>query len=975
MDANSPLTSLKRLLLQVNRAAGGLKDLSQTLGQSGSNQSTKAELRNIQRHFAVIENAFKPLAQIPAAPSSATANWKEAGDLITRMASFMTKLNQGDFLKSGNNVLGAYATTLEQVNDTLSLDMFHSKLRAVVNPLKDAANRTNRMVEAFKELITDGRVSNTARDAVVNATKSYETAVTAYNELADKAANNGLTTDILTGMMARAKEAEESSLVIQRLVNDSLIKAFGQAKTLVAPQGASAGRAVGREFTPITDMLMAGDVFAAFRQMQGTLPVAWEGMRETLREVDRNRTAHGHDRVKSNQMVLSAGSGMLSMIMTILVSVFNKADQAGKDLNKSIISTMGAKSMGMPLDSIRDIVTGLAGVGKLHLKPEDVVASAGHLLSAGYSMRRFAKQGNEAVGSLLETVKSIELAVTAPAGFAGEYVAAVAGGFGVAASQAEAQAFELMRVAAVSKMDIKSFFGTFQTMFDAFDGFADRTRELTGIIALVGKNSTMTGPLVQQFFNDVVGVVKKGGDDEGKNLMKTAFLANHAKASKIVADELAFYKKQAVETGPDSIASFRATQIELILATYEDTGMMADLEHLARYMGPTAIARMQLMALEQFYGKKMTAEALRGLGREYTSKAAARVIGIADDYMTRSKYFEGLAAVAGEDLSPEAMRKRLEEDAAKREALDKEKLADLNTKAHSTAEQIAAGMQGIFQKIFDGIQSISGLFYQLIQKGFDLGDYSPLADVVLPGGGTPGVGYGGPQEYTDGGSADIPKQLLQWKVHVEAAAAKYKVPAAIIYAIMDRETGGRNIIGDHGFGHGLMQIDHRSHGAWVQSHQNGLDAASNIDYGTQVLKQNLTYFKGDYAKALAAYNAGAGNVDAALKAGKGADAYTTGKNYGSDVLKRAAKYGLNSRGSQTHRPAPTPVKPVQIEVAKGTAPTAPIKAQLNVGGVFGAQKEQVDYEITVLNAKPTEVNAFLQEMANRGAKVNSAKAV
>jgi LysM repeat protein len=142
-------------------------------------------------------------------------------------------------------------------------------------------------------------------------------------------------------------------------------------------------------------------------------------------------------------------------------------------------------------------------------------------------------------------------------------------------------------------------------------------------------------------------------------------------------------------------------------------------------------------------------------------------------------------------------------------------------------------------------------------------------------------------------SANLPQPYAKYQNDIMAASKKYGIPPQIITGVMSRETNGQNEIGDGGHGRGLMQIDDRSHGAWLASHDNGLDPASNIDYGTSILKSNLDYFHGDMTKALAAYNAGPGNVDAAVSRGLSPDAYTTGGNYASDVLNRAqgfAKY-------------------------------------------------------------------------------------
>jgi hypothetical protein len=109
-----------------------------------------------------------------------------------------------------------------------------------------------------------------------------------------------------------------------------------------------------------------------------------------------------------------------------------------------------------------------------------------------------------------------------------------------------------------------------------------------------------------------------------------------------------------------------------------------------------------------------------------------------------------------------------------------------------------------------------------------------------------------------------------------------------------RGPGGR---GDHGHGHGLMQIDDRSHGLYINSGM-WADAASNIAYGASVLLQSYAYLRRKDVvdpvltrAALAGYNAGPGRVLQAISKGRDCDDITTGRDYGRDVLRRAEWYG------------------------------------------------------------------------------------
>src|SRR4051812_46990770 len=86
------------------------------------------------------------------------------------------------------------------------------------------------------------------------------------------------------------------------------------------------------------------------------------------------------------------------------------------------------------------------------------------------------------------------------------------------------------------------------------------------------------------------------------------------------------------------------------------------------------------------------------------------------------------------------------------------------------------------------------------------------------------------------GANNIPAQYRQWLPDVQAAAKKYNLDPSLILAVMSRETNGKNIKGDGGHGRGLMQIDDRSWGPWLNSHQGGMDPASNIMKGAEILR-------------------------------------------------------------------------------------------------------------------------------------------
>src|SRR5262249_11091528 len=103
-------------------------------------------------------------------------------------------------------------------------------------------------------------------------------------------------------------------------------------------------------------------------------------------------------------------------------------------------------------------------------------------------------------------------------------------------------------------------------------------------------------------------------------------------------------------------------------------------------------------------------------------------------------------------------------------------------------------------------------------------------------------------------------------------------------SVIWRESGGKNIVGKEGHGHGLMQIDDRRYKEWLNEHEDGLDPDSNIDFGVSQIRKNIDYFRGKTAAGLAAFQCGIDAVEEALVLGKSADHFTRDGNYSLAVL-------------------------------------------------------------------------------------------
>lgn len=127
----------------------------------------------------------------------------------------------------------------------------------------------------------------------------------------------------------------------------------------------------------------------------------------------------------------------------------------------------------------------------------------------------------------------------------------------------------------------------------------------------------------------------------------------------------------------------------------------------------------------------------------------------------------------------------------------------------------------------------------------------------------------------------MPAPFDKWAEFIYLAAEKYAVEASLIAAIIWQESGGNNIIGKNGHGCGLMQIDDRRYNDWLRSNQQGLDPATNIDFGTSIVKKCLDHFRGDPKLALAAYSVGIETIEWAMKSNL---PDMIGSRYAFDVL-------------------------------------------------------------------------------------------
>ncbi len=100
---------------------------------------------------------------------------------------------------------------------------------------------------------------------------------------------------------------------------------------------------------------------------------------------------------------------------------------------------------------------------------------------------------------------------------------------------------------------------------------------------------------------------------------------------------------------------------------------------------------------------------------------------------------------------------------------------------------------------------------------------------------------------------------IRYAAQIEAAAKAHGLEPRLLAAVAAQETGGpgsnsgANIVGDHGHGRGVFQIDDRWHG--FARTPAAMDPGKNADYAAGMLSGLIAQY-GGVRQALSAYNAG-----------------------------------------------------------------------------------------------------------------------
>jgi hypothetical protein len=135
-------------------------------------------------------------------------------------------------------------------------------------------------------------------------------------------------------------------------------------------------------------------------------------------------------------------------------------------------------------------------------------------------------------------------------------------------------------------------------------------------------------------------------------------------------------------------------------------------------------------------------------------------------------------------------------------------------------------------------------------------------------------------------NAEVERALATWPF-IPTVERDHHLPVGLLLAVGSRETNLTNEVGDGGHGHGVWQLDNRSHVI-----PDGFDADVKAQATTAAtMLEGLIAEFGDLAPALAAYNAGAGDVSDRIALGRSVDAGTAGGDYSADVLDRLRALG------------------------------------------------------------------------------------
>lgn len=134
-------------------------------------------------------------------------------------------------------------------------------------------------------------------------------------------------------------------------------------------------------------------------------------------------------------------------------------------------------------------------------------------------------------------------------------------------------------------------------------------------------------------------------------------------------------------------------------------------------------------------------------------------------------------------------------------------------------------------------------------------------------------------------NAELSPKMTQYMPHIKTAAQKYNLPPELIAGIIWQESRANPQARSHCGAMGLMQLMPGT--AAHLGVQNAYDPVQNIDGGSKYIRQMIDRFNGNLNLAVAAYNAGPGNVE---KYGRTVPPFRETQEYVPKVLGYASNF-------------------------------------------------------------------------------------
>lgn len=164
--------------------------------------------------------------------------------------------------------------------------------------------------------------------------------------------------------------------------------------------------------------------------------------------------------------------------------------------------------------------------------------------------------------------------------------------------------------------------------------------------------------------------------------------------------------------------------------------------------------------------------------------------------------------------------------------------------------------------------------------------------------------------------AGLPAHAAPYGPTLIELGRKWQIDPRLLYGVFQTESrfglalippgpGGK---GDGGHGHGIAQIDDRTWGQWLMTH-NWQDPIINMDKGASILADGMKRFPGNLRAAISAYNAGPGRVRKAIEEGRDPGSVTThagGRSYPDNVIRHMTAAFPNA-GVELRLERPQPV--------------------------------------------------------------------